>query len=974
MTNKNKAQFLKKKLPLHIRLATSLSLLGVMGAAFPATAQNTAATNDVEEILVSGQRGSIQSAQLIKQNAEQIVDSIVADDIGKLPDRSITEAIQRVPGVTIERFMSIGDPEHFSAEGSGVAIRGMKHVRSELNGRDSFSASGGRSLSFEDVPAELMAGVDVYKNPSADMIEGGLGGTVNLRTKMPFDSDGQTISASASANYGDFIEETKPSFSGLYSNRWDTSVGEVGFLVDLAYSDLATRTDGVFNRAMFARTDILDGQTAWVPRGADWRTMEYQRERIGAYTALQWRPSETTEVYFTAFRSEYDMQWNEDAIFVNNNQWNLAVTNGVFNEQGVFQSGRLTDPVEGNMSYGADIRAATRESITTDFSAGIKWEPDDKWEISTDLQYMESSTEALDATVATAVDLPYLDLDLSGRLPQISTDVDHLADPTNYYWAFTMPHVEDSEAKQIAWRADAQYNFELTNIKSIKFGVRVTDREADNIDTAYNWQAVYQPWMKWWKLDGEVDLPRITEEEIGMLNLNTFPNFFRGDAGLNGVVWAPNVSLALGYPDTFNSLHAAASVNYECCDDYTFRNPKDPQWNNIQEENTYAAYALMRFGFDDLSVPIDGNLGVRVVRTESKALGRLVYPDLIINEAGDTPFLADFQEISAENSYTNVLPSLNLRFKVRDDVFIRFAVSQAIARPEFGLMNAFQELQAEFPEDTDAEDNPPPEAIILKSTAQNPYLEPIEADQLDLSAEWYFNEAGGMVYATLFYKDLEGIIRNTLKSEIYNGWEYAVTRPENVGSAEIKGFEIGYNQFFDFLPAPFDGLGMQFNYTYIDSSTRMPQAADPSSPGSTVDPVDTDGTVFTSTLPYEGLSKNALNLVGMYEKGPWSVRLAWSWRDEYLMSIGPNGFEGTDGGINVNQDVRYRLPVWSDDTGQLDGSIFYTINDHLSVGLEVNNLTNEETRTIMRQQGAGDRYASFFVNDTRYALTLRANF
>src|SRR5690606_11276551 len=225
MTTNNKEIFAKKKLSMYIKLASGMLVAGALGSAAPVMAQGGEA-GAIEEVLVSGQRGSIQSAQLLKQNAEQIVDSIVSDDIGKLPDRSITEAIQRVPGVTIERFMSIGDPEHFSAEGSGVAIRGMKHVRSELNGRDSFSASGGRSLSFEDVPAEVMAGVDVYKSPSAYMSEGGLGGTVNLRTKMPFDSDGQKISASASANYGDFIEETKPSFTGLYSNRWDTSVGE----------------------------------------------------------------------------------------------------------------------------------------------------------------------------------------------------------------------------------------------------------------------------------------------------------------------------------------------------------------------------------------------------------------------------------------------------------------------------------------------------------------------------------------------------------------------------------------------------------------------------------------------------------------------------------------------------------------------------------------------------------------------------
>src|SRR5690606_3279833 len=110
--------------------------------------------------------------------------------------------------------------------------------------------------------------------------------------------------------------------------------------------------------------------------------------------------------------------------------------------------------------------------------------------------------------------------------------------------------------------------------------------------------------------------------------------------------------------------------------------------------------------------------------------------------------------------------------------------------------------------------------------------------------------------------------------------------------------------------------------------------------------------------------------------GPISVRLAWSWRDEYLMSIGPNGFNGDNGGLGASSGEYWKLPVYSDDSGQLDGSIFYSINDNLSIGLEMNNLTNEETRTIMKQNkdGAGDHYASHFVNDTRYALTLRANF
>src|SRR5690606_28059249 len=168
----------------------------------PAPAQDPEAT-EIDEVIVTGIRGSLRSAQSIKQNADQIVDSITASDIGALPDRSVTEAVQRIPGVTIDRLQAREDPDRFSAEGSGVQVRGLTQVRQELNGRDTLGALDGRALGFEDVPAELMAGVDVYKNPSAELIEGGLGGTVNLRTRLPFESNGRLIAGSLSANYSD---------------------------------------------------------------------------------------------------------------------------------------------------------------------------------------------------------------------------------------------------------------------------------------------------------------------------------------------------------------------------------------------------------------------------------------------------------------------------------------------------------------------------------------------------------------------------------------------------------------------------------------------------------------------------------------------------------------------------------------------------------------------------------------------------
>lgn len=231
---------------------------GTAGSASPATAtvdpsatdpQSTAAadTGDAPgEIVVTGIRQSLANAQNIKRNSDTVVDAITATDIGALPDRSVTEALQRVPGVSISRFAGANDPDHFSVEGSGVVIRGLNFVRSEFNGRDAFSAGiGGQALNFSDVPAELLGSVEVYKNVTAASIEGGLAGTVNLNTRKPFDNNGFHIGADAEANYGDFAKKWTPTGSLLVSNTWDTPVGKFGLLGDVSYSRIRSRADGV---------------------------------------------------------------------------------------------------------------------------------------------------------------------------------------------------------------------------------------------------------------------------------------------------------------------------------------------------------------------------------------------------------------------------------------------------------------------------------------------------------------------------------------------------------------------------------------------------------------------------------------------------------------------------------------------------------------------------------------------------------
>jgi TonB-dependent receptor len=214
------------------------------------TAANTTApaapTDTRNAIVVTGIRQSLRSAQNIKRNSDTVEDVITAQDIGALPDRSVTEALQRVPGVAINRFQGTSDPDHFSAEGSGVTIRGLTFVASQFNGRDTFSTGVyGQGINFQDVPAELLGSVEVYKEETADRIEGGLSGTVNMNLRLPFDNKGFHVGYDIEANYGDLYKKWSPVGSLLVSDSWDTGIGRIGLLGAVSYSQLYTRSDAV---------------------------------------------------------------------------------------------------------------------------------------------------------------------------------------------------------------------------------------------------------------------------------------------------------------------------------------------------------------------------------------------------------------------------------------------------------------------------------------------------------------------------------------------------------------------------------------------------------------------------------------------------------------------------------------------------------------------------------------------------------
>ncbi|MFC5742344.1 TonB-dependent receptor [Dyella tabacisoli] len=912
-------------------------------------------------VTVTGVRASLQSAQQLKQNADQIVDSVTAVDIGALPDRSVTETLQRISGVTIDHFMARNDPDHFSAEGSGVMIRGMTQVRGELNGRDVFSANSGRGLSFEDVPAELMAGVDVYKNPAADIIEGGVGGTVNLRTRLPFDAPGRVIGFTGGINEGDFAKKNKPSASFLYSNVWKTeNHGEFGALFDVAYSELATRSDGIQVEPYIKRTDaaVLAGSNlsqAYVPGGADWRTLDFQRRRIGLAGALQWRPNKNLELTTQVLRSDYRMNWDEHGAIFGDSSSSIVPADGTtfkYSNDGVFQSGSLASnssrgSLAGNgVRFGTDHRNAAQRTITTDWSNSLKYNLSDQMVLYADAQLVKSTSKSLDFTVFDATYLPGVSLDVSGARPTVTVSpASYTSNPANYFWNAAMDHHEQNRGIERALKLDLEYNFEDNKwLRYARFGVRATSRSELNKSNGYNWGVVTDNWAT---IDSPNGLANLSSYLPNLSSLYSFSNFFRGNAKIPAPLYFPGGALAGNYLYAYTQLHSIG-VPWGWKPRPDFR----PQDINNQSEKTKAAYGALYFGNDEaLGVPFDGNIGVRLVRTDVDAAGYGQYPDLTSAGVPDSLkaiYNGSYFPLGSRSHYQNALPSLNLRFKLTPELQWRLAVSKAMARPDFTQMQPYLAMGATLNPDKT-------EVTKWTGTAGNPNLKPMRATQYDTALEWYFAPTG-QLYTTLFYKDVSDYIASQTHSETYNGQVFGVTRPYNMGSGKIRGAEIGYSQFYDFLPSWLRGFGMQANFTYVDSKGGVNTATDPYS----------NATVTGVTLPLEGLSKRSYNFTGMYERGPWSMRLAWTWRSRYLLTA---------------SDVATHLPTWSDDFGQLDGSVFYRINSNVQVGLQTNNLTNTTTKVLMGpasySDGTVDRHLytrGWFVNDRRYEFVLRATF
>ncbi|ESQ79735.1 TonB-dependent receptor [Asticcacaulis sp. YBE204] len=974
-----------------------------LGLAAPVMAQEAKTTEDVTEVVVTGQRAQVKTAQKLKRDAESVVDSITATDIGALPDRSVSEALQRVAGVTLQRTDAARDPARLSGEGGAIFVRGLSYVTTLLNGREVFSAKNGRSIGFEDVSADLMAGVDVYKSTVAEQIEGALGGTVNLRTRLPFDSKNRIIAFTADRNYGDLRDQAFVSGGITYSDRWDTPIGEVGLLLNASVSNVGTRsnaftTDRFDQVAGVGTTSTADDRFA--PKAAGYRTIDWEQKREAVAAAVQWRPLDTLEFTLQYLNTKATPKSLEHSTGYSDN---LLSPNSsyTYDSQGQFTGGVFNNTIHRNVT-----RSGVDNKETSDISLGAKWRVSDKLTLNAEYQKVKSTSKVISFTVGTELmDQVDVKLDLYGSKTPVFTTynacyrdctptiptVANVNDPTRYLYNFAMDHLEDNDAEQSAYRVDALYEFDSDWLRSLKGGIRVADKTATTRENGYNWGAVSQDAA--WNGNNVTKDPPIS----GMIDYYNFANFFRGDAQAPAGGVFPSVQLADYYGSRDKIATAAADLgwgwvpfngNYDAVEPGRADNPTSG--TITQNEKTSAVYGVLRFGNDTIMQGFDGNVGVRVIKTElsngtglrgnpgalanvtaaninpnsSAALRQEVLDAIAITAVGGT-----VKGIQIENEYTDVLPSLNLRLKATDQVQLRLSLSKAIVRPSFGQMQPYTTLGVSatlvqalgpngqpIPAPTQADPTATLQyvsAIEYNGSGGNPNLQPMEANAYDFSAEWYFAPTGSLTLA-VFRKDLKNYFFGSTENESYTiGGKtkaYSVFRTRNGDKGTIDGLELAYSQFYDFLPGPLSGLGLQANYTIVNSSGGKNTAVNIS------EPEQRSGA--QADLPLEGLSEKSYNVAFIYEKYGISARLAYNWRSEYLM---------TTSAANI------KAPVWSEDYGQWDGSILYSVTPKLKLGLQVTNLGREKTYLKVGNPDRLARYA-WFDTDRRVAITLRGQF
>lgn len=1048
---------------LRITALGTVSAIALAATAQPAFAQDASGEEAFDrepvedtpnEIVVTGFRASLESAQDFKENADTVLDVITAEDIGALADRSVAEALQRVPGVNISRFAAANDPDRFSVEGSGVIIRGLPYVRSELNGRDIFSAAGGRELSFNDVSPELLGRVEVYKNVTADMIDGGISGTVNLVTRRPLENPGLTIAGTIEANIGDLAEEWSPGFSVLVSNTWDTDGGSFGLQLGYAQQELVTRTDasqitdpcyrnadfsggcirvapvssGGIGGQQFDASNFPPADAVIIPKGAGVRTTDLTRDRR-AFSAVGQFESVDGSFLITAeyLRAEVEGTLNEFSALALVNDDGLfpgfrAGTTPVF-ENGVFQSGTLTqnNPFGGIPGIPTELLRFQREdeAMTEDFSVSIQYEANDRLRFNFEGQslYSERREDGFISAMQTYTDLF---IDNTGDTPIVqfldpgsdTSSAAYFNNPERTFFWFLLDNQVQNDGRLHSLRGDAEYDISDDGFfRAARFGARWAERSRVTRTANFsNWGNLGAPWTG---RNGNWNCDDFQAFGCGGAYVDDFPGSAQLFSPFGEDFQRGNVPIPFGNGSAFffggdnvltDYLSGAVTDQAQAITAFTLTpnawfpisaragvipgTPFTPSDISDVDETTTAAYARLDFGQDfDSGASFSGNIGLRYVETTVGVAGQLQFPsplalglpadtdvtvavlrDVCTNAPPNTPGLdycalsdarlAEFASVytgeviddSADITFDNWLPSFNARFDTGTGWVFRGAISRGIVRPDLAAFqtggtigNNVGNLRQAGLLDT---------GQLFTIQTGNRALLPIQSWNYDLSVEWYFDEVGSLTTA-LFIKDLSDVISNGAEVRTYTApsgasAEVIYNSSFNLIGGTIKGAEVAYQDTFEFLPGPLSGLGTQLTYTYVDAggfNNSFLAGASPIAP----------------TLPLAGVSEHTVNAVLFYEYGPVSARAAYNWRSEFLLTP---------------RDVIFPFsPIYAEDSGQLDASIFFSFTDDIKVGVQGVNLLDEVTETTQVIDFDGTRIRrSAFRNDRRFTFLVRFDF
>jgi TonB-dependent receptor len=871
--------------------------------AFPALAQQAApapaaqadADAAAQDIVVKGVRGSLNSAAGVKRNAATVVDSIVAEDIGKLPDNNATEALQRVTGVQVSRDLG---------EGAAIAIRGLPQVETTLNGRETFTAGAGRTFNLQDFPAELISRIDVYKAFTADLIEGGLGGLVDLRTRRPLDLPGFTISGSVRGTYADSVKKTTPSGSLFIADKWDTGAGEFGILGSFSYQDRKYRQDIDGTGAPGARFDLVPGQSVFAPNGANQVVVIGERKRIGANVALQWRPAPNLELTLDGQYQRFQ---------TTQQQYNANVTTaGITPVAGSAVLFPGTSNLQDATYTNARLTAGGTERDTLDENKSIGLNA--KWTlggviVTGDVGYTKSKNDLYYTELDLLTTIPTLTQHAGTNPPSLSSGSYNLANIANYTVGALTRNENHYRGDEFAARLDAEYDFDGGFLKTLKGGFRYSDRKIAQVNpirytnqTAANNPALYPSLFQ-----ANAYNAFYTRRGAGVDFQRTYPYAVASNLRNNFAGVLSQLGLAAPVVTSESNLLAAFTA---------------------QEKST-AGYVMTNFGFD-MGIPVDGNIGVRYVHTEDIITGNQLRTELVGGKL--TPVNPHVVEgVLVKNNYDNWLPSLNVRFHLTDKLQFRVAASKTLTRPDFNQLS-------------------PSLTVVpgqLTASQGNPNLQPIKSNNVDLSLEWYANHSTSL-YIAGFYKRVNGFIftRQTPGVTIGGVDNYVLSQPLNSGPGTVKGFEIGYQQFFDFLPGALSGFGLQANGTYTDSKAPT--------------------TVVGFTAPLTQLSKYSYNVAAIYEKYGISAKIAYNYRSSFLSSILAGAYT-PPGGTTVN----YTFPVYTKGYGWLDASINYDINKHVTITLDGQNLLRTQ---IQQYYDVRSRPGQFTIDDRQFMAGVRVKF